>query len=100
MLFRSASGGTLELGGPEVLTLAELVRHAGRWAACPRPIVPLPYPLAWMQAMLMECLPGEPLMSRDNLASLQVDNVLTGRYKGLVELGWGRGAGLASVFPA
>ena len=95
-----ASGGTLELGGPEVLTLAELVHHAGRWAACPRPIVPLPYPLAWMQAVLMECLPGEPLMSRDNLASLQVDNVLTGRYKGLVELGWGRGAGLASVFPA
>ena len=28
--------------------------------------------------MVFEMLPGEPLMSRDNLASLSVDNISTG----------------------
>jgi NADH dehydrogenase len=30
-----------------------------------------------MQAWFFECLPGEPLMSRDNLDSLKTDNVAT-----------------------
>ena len=44
--------------------------------------------------------PGEPLMSRDNLASMQVDNVLTGQCPGLDALGLGQGMGLDGVFPA
>lgn len=88
-----------ELGGPEVLTLAGLVRHAGQWAGCPRPIVPLPHPVAWLQAALMEWAPGEPLMSRDNLASMRVDNILSGHCPGLAELGLGQGMGLTGVFP-
>jgi NADH dehydrogenase len=40
-----------------------------------------------LQALLMECLPGEPLMSRDNLASMQVPNVATGQLPGLAALG-------------
>ncbi|MEY2803584.1 MAG: azoreductase [Pseudomonadota bacterium] len=90
---------TYELGGPEVLTLADLVRHAGRWAGCPRPIVPLPHAVAWLQAALMELAPGEPLMSRDNLASMQVDNVQSGSCPGLAELGLGQGMGLTGIFP-
>ena len=43
--------------------------------------------LARLQAVLMELAPGEPLMSRDNLASLQVDNVASGVLPGLAELG-------------
>ncbi len=91
-------GRTYELGGPEVLTLAELVRHAGRWVGCPRPIVPLPHAVAWLQALLMELAPGEPLMSRDNLASMQRDNVLGHALPGLSELGLGHGHGLGTVF--
>jgi NADH dehydrogenase len=30
-----------------------------------------------LQAMMFECLPGEPIMSRDNLDSLKVDNIST-----------------------
>jgi len=40
-----------------------------------------------MLAGLMECLPGEPLMSRDNLASMQVPNVASGQRPGLAALG-------------
>ncbi len=65
-----------ELGGPAVYTLRQLVRLAGAYAGHPRPIVALPPALARLQARLLECLPGEPLMSRDNLDSMKVDNVI------------------------
>ena len=35
----------------------------------------------------MELVPGEPLMSRDNLDSMRVDNVATGVLPGLAALG-------------
>lgn len=93
------AGQVYELGGPEVLTLAQLVQHAGRWAGCERPILPLPHVLGYLQALAMECAPGEPLMSRDNLASMQTDNVLSGRWPGLRALGLGSGESLGQVFP-
>ncbi len=81
-------GRCYELAGPEVKTLGELVRMAGAYAGCARPILPLPGPLAFAQALLVEMLwPGEPPLSRDNLGSLQVPNVATGTLPGLRELG-------------
>ena len=68
-------GKNYECVGPDVLTLYELVHWAGVYAGCPRPIFPLPDSAAWMQAWIMENLPGKPLMSRDNLASASVPNV-------------------------
>ena len=87
----------VEACGPEILTLAELVRHAGRWAHCERPVVPLPFGIGRLQALLMEVLPGRPLMSRDNVDSLQVDNVASGTLPGLAQLSIAPRA-LASVF--
>ena len=58
----------------------------------------LPHPLAYLQAWLMEWLPGSPLMSRDNLASMQVDNIAQGQLPGLAQLGVAAGARLNSVF--
>ena len=83
----SSIGKTFEACGPEVLTLAELVQLAGRASGHPRPVLPLPHALGWCQALAMECLPGQPLMSRDNLASMQVDNVASGQLPGLDALG-------------
>jgi NADH dehydrogenase len=84
---RSTIGATFECTGPTVYTLAELVRLAGRWSGHERPIVPLPQALGRLQAMLLEWLPGEPVMSRDNLDSMRVDNVATGTLPGLDRLG-------------
>jgi uncharacterized protein YbjT (DUF2867 family) len=80
-------GRTYELAGPEVFSLRQLVQFAGAWAGHARPIVPLPGPLATLQALALECLPGEPLMSRDNLASMRVPNIATGQLPGLRDLG-------------
>jgi NADH dehydrogenase len=84
-------GQTYELCGPDVLTLGELVHRAGQWAGVNhgrgRPVIPLPHWVGWLQAAAMELAPGEPLMSRDNLASMKVDNVATGQQPGLAALG-------------
>lgn len=67
-------GMTYELCGPRVYTLRELVEYAGRITGAPRPVIPLPMALARIQAAVLERLPGR-LMTRDNLRSMQVDNV-------------------------
>jgi NADH dehydrogenase len=79
-------GQTIECAGPDVMTLADLVRLAGRLSGHPRVVLPLPAPLARLQAAVMEWLPGEPLMSRDNVDSMQVPNVAGGVLPGLASL--------------
>ncbi|WP_423195084.1 MULTISPECIES: complex I NDUFA9 subunit family protein [unclassified Cupriavidus] len=69
-------GHAYDLGGPTVYTLEELVRFAGRASGHPRPVIALPDALARVQAAVLEHLPGGPVMSRDNLDSMRLDNVL------------------------
>lgn len=71
------AGQTVELAGPHVYTLRELVRLAGRYAGRPRTVLGLPPALARLQALALEWMPGGPLMSRDNLDSMRADNVST-----------------------
>jgi hypothetical protein len=40
-----------------------------------------------MQAAMLACMPGEPLMSQDNLDSMKVPNVASGTLPGLANLG-------------
>jgi NADH dehydrogenase len=88
---RRSIGQTYEATGPETFTLGELVRRSGQWAGVNsgkgRAVIALPRWVGWLQALGMEMLPGEPLMSRDNLASMQVDNVASGQQPGLQALG-------------
>ncbi|PCE31262.1 complex I NDUFA9 subunit family protein [Burkholderia ubonensis] len=74
----AAHGKTYELGGPKVYTLEELVRYCGTLAGREARIVRLPDAIARLQAAFFECLPGEPVITRDNLASMSVPNVLSG----------------------
>ncbi|HPK34171.1 MAG TPA: complex I NDUFA9 subunit family protein, partial [Ottowia sp.] len=84
-------GQTYELAGPGVWTLRQLVQAAGRWSGVRggrgRPVIGLPPALGRLQAAALELLPGPPLMSRDNLDSLRVDNVASGALPGLQALG-------------
>lgn len=78
----------IEACGPEVYTLKQLVQLAGNASGIPggRPVLALPNWAGQLQARVMEHLPGEPLMSRDNLASMRVANVATS-LPGLSSLG-------------
>jgi len=71
----STFGRCYELCGPKVYTLAQLVAFAAEASGHPRRVVALPDGVAGLQARLMELAPGEPLLSRDNLLSLKVDNI-------------------------
>ncbi|MBU3737555.1 MAG: complex I NDUFA9 subunit family protein [Rhodoferax sp.] len=81
----------LELAGPQVYTLRDLVQLAGQLAGVAegagRPVLGLPPVLGRLQAWVMEHVPGGPLMSRDNLDSMQVPNVAHGGQPGLQSLG-------------
>lgn len=87
----STIGHTYELCGPDVFTLRELVQLAGRLSGVNhgrgRPVIALPRALGRLQALLMELAPGAPLMSRDNLDSMRIDNVASGKLPGLQALG-------------
>ncbi len=95
----AANGTVFEACGPEVFTLRELAQLAGLWSGHTRPVFALPETLARVQATMMEWMPGEPLMSRDNLASLRVDNVASGALPGLPALGV-TPASLRAIAPA
>jgi NADH dehydrogenase len=79
---------TYELVGPTIYTLRELVQFATRAAGRPRTVIGLPDALGRAQAIMMELAPGEPMMSRDNLDSMQRDNVAsTQPFRPAPELG-------------
>jgi NADH dehydrogenase len=82
---------TLEACGPEAFTLQQLVELSGRLAGIDRgrgrTVMGLPRWAGALQARLMEFKPGEPLMSRDNLASMEVPNVATPGMPGLEAMG-------------
>lgn len=80
-------GQTYECVGPDVFTLADLVRLSGTLSGNPRPVFGLPRAIAYFQALFLQSLPGEPLMSTDNLRSMEVDNVATGTLPTQAELG-------------
>lgn len=71
-------GKAYELGGPQVYTMGEIARLCAAWGGHPRPVIGVPMGVGRLQAMLFECLPGRPLMSRDNLDSLRRDNICLG----------------------
>ena len=87
---QSTIGHTYEICGPDILTLKELVQKSGQWAGVRegkgRWVFGIPHTLAWLQAFLMEMAPGQPLMSRDNLRSMAVDNIASGKALGLQDL--------------
>jgi NADH dehydrogenase len=74
----AAFGQAFDLCGPRVYTLEELVRLVAATLGLERAIVPLPDALAKLQALILEVLPGK-LMTRDNLLSMSVASVCSGR---------------------
>ncbi len=67
-------GRSYDLCGPKRYTLRELVAYVGRVTDKQRPIIGLNRTLSWCQAYAMELLPVK-LMTRDNLRSMEIDNV-------------------------
>lgn len=76
MHMRQAIHQIYTLVGPDVLSMAELVRFAAEKAHTSARVIPMPAFVGYVQAMMFELLPIPTLMSRDNIASMRLPNVL------------------------
>jgi uncharacterized protein YbjT (DUF2867 family) len=77
-------GQAYELYGPQVMSLAEIVRYTARHRGMRRLVLPLPDALGRLQALVCDFIPGKPF-SRDNFRSLLTPSV--GGIDGLYRLG-------------
>ncbi|HEX8526786.1 complex I NDUFA9 subunit family protein [Allosphingosinicella sp.] len=84
---RSHGGKTYELGGPQVLTMRELVGWIGeRTGRGSKPILDIPDPIARLMAKLGGWLPGAPI-TWDQWLMLQKDNVVSESAAGFEAFG-------------
>ncbi len=70
------NGATYELGGPEVRSFKELMEYVLSVTERKRLLIPLPFAIARLQAMLLQLLP-KPLLTPDQVEMLKVDTVVS-----------------------
>lgn len=78
---KTKPGGTYELGGPEVLTMREIMEIILAITERKRMLVSLPFGLARLQAMFLQFAPGPLKLTPDQVALLQSDNVVSDAAK-------------------
>jgi NADH dehydrogenase len=72
-----AKAGTIyEAGGPEVHTFKELLEYVLAVTGRRRLLVPLPFAIARLQALVLQFMP-KPLLTPDQVEMLQTDNVVS-----------------------
>ena len=65
-----------ELGGPEILSMKEVMERVLTYTMRKRMLVPLPFPLAKLQGAILQLLPNPPL-TLDQVRLLENDNVVS-----------------------
>jgi len=83
---KKAEGKTFALGGPRVYTFRELLELVMAESMHQRPLLPVPMPIARIQAFFAQYLPNPPL-TPDQLQLLTRDNVVGDEPDGLKALG-------------
>src|ERR1700730_16790926 len=78
---KTKAGATYELGGPEVLTMREIMEIILATTERRRMLVSLPFGLAKWQAQLLQFAPGPLKLTPDQVALLRVDNVVSDAAK-------------------
>jgi NADH dehydrogenase len=77
---KAHAGAPYELGGPEVLTLKQVMERVLAYSMRKRLLVPLPFWLAKVQAAFLQLLPTPPL-TIDQVRLLETDNVVSEEAK-------------------
>jgi NADH dehydrogenase len=73
---KAAAQAPYELGGPEILTLKQVMQRVLDYTMRRRLLVPLPFWLATVQAAFLQWLPTPPL-TVDQVRLLRIDNVVS-----------------------
>src|SRR5438128_8357908 len=74
---KTTGGSTYELGGPEVLTMREIMEIILRVIERKRMLVSLPFGLAKLQALALQFAPGALKLTPDQVELLRSDNVVS-----------------------
>ncbi|MEH2612594.1 complex I NDUFA9 subunit family protein [Bradyrhizobium sp. AZCC 1693] len=74
---KAKAGATYELGGPEVLTMREIMEAILAITGRKRMLVSLPWGLAKLQALFLQFAPGALKLTPDQVTLLQSDNVVS-----------------------
>jgi NADH dehydrogenase len=74
---KTREGATYELGGPEVLTMREVMETILAITERQRMLIPLPFGLAKFKALFLQFAPGALKLTPDQVALLQSDNVVS-----------------------
>ncbi len=78
---KAKAGATYELGGPEVLTMREIMETILEITQRNRMLMPLPFGLAKLQALFLQFAPGALKLTPDQVALLRSDNVVSDAAK-------------------
>ena len=78
---KTRPGATYELGGPEVLTLREIMEIILAITERKRMLISLPFGLAKLQALFLQFAPGALKLTPDQVALLRSDNVVSNAAK-------------------
>ena len=98
----STAGRTYELGGPEILSLRQILELVNAETRRDRGLLPLPWPVASAVGLMSEPLSWvglAPPLTRDQVAMMKTDNVVSERAAGLSDLGI-EATGLEAIAPA
>jgi uncharacterized protein YbjT (DUF2867 family) len=78
---KTRPGATYELGGPEVLTLREIMEIILAITERKRMLISLPFGLAKLQALFLQFAPGALKLTPDQVELLRSDNVVSNAAK-------------------
>ena len=78
---KTKQGATYELGGPEVLTMRQIMAFILATIERDRMLVSLPFGLARLQALFLQFAPGPFKLTPDQVALLRNDNVVSDAAK-------------------
>ena len=78
---KTEAGAAYELGGPEVMTLREIIEDILKITQRDRVLVPLPFGLAKLKALFLQFAPGDFKLTPDQVELLRTDNVVSGAAK-------------------
>jgi uncharacterized protein YbjT (DUF2867 family) len=78
---KTRAGATYELGGPEVLTMREIMEIIMATVERRRMLVSLPFGLAKFKALFLQFAPGALKLTPDQVTLLQSDNVVSDAAK-------------------
>jgi len=78
---KTKAGATYELGGPEILTMREIMQYILDTTDRDRALLPLPFGLARFQAFFLQFAPGALKLTPDQVELLKTDKVVSDAAK-------------------